>query len=134
MGKHQTGDTGMRFHSTTLREADANLFHIQQFIEHEVQTGIRQGWIAYSRTDALKLFYLQFSDREVFVLGIAPIALPHFLVHPLGCGLSQTICQELHHHLLIGVCVEIGFESVGDGSGEKADFRGKRKEKCFAGR
>ena len=42
MGHHQTRDTGMRFHGTTLRQADANLFHIQQFIEDEVQTGIWQ--------------------------------------------------------------------------------------------
>ena len=40
MGEHETRDTGMGFHGTTLSETDANLTHVDQIVDDEIQTGI----------------------------------------------------------------------------------------------
>ena len=42
MGEHQAGDTGMGLHGTTLRETDADLFHVYQIVDDEVQAGVGQ--------------------------------------------------------------------------------------------
>jgi hypothetical protein len=42
MGKHQAGDAGVGFHGATLGKTDADLFHVYEIIEDEVQTGIWQ--------------------------------------------------------------------------------------------
>ena len=122
MGNHQTADTGMGLHGTALRQADTNLFHIDLLIKHEVQTGIRQRGITHSWTDALKLFDKHLRNRQLLILGITPNILSYLLMHPFCCCLSQTVSQQLCHHFLIRIGIKIGFETVGNGSGEDAEF------------
>ena len=128
MGKHQARDAGVGFHGATLGETDADLFHVYEIVEDKVKAGVWQRGITYGRTDALKLLHEHIRDGEVFILRITPVFLSDLFVHTFCSRLSQTVCEELRHHFLIGVGGEIGFEAEGDGSGEKTYFRGRRKE------
>ena len=103
MGKHQAGDAGVGFHGTTLRETDADLFHVYEIVEDEVQAGVWQRGITYRRTDALEFFNEHIRDGEVFILRITPIFLPDLFVHTFSSRLCKTVSEELGHHFLVGV-------------------------------
>ena len=93
MGHHQSADTGVGLHGTTLRQTDTDLFHVNQFVDHEIQACIRQRGITHSRTDTLEFLNEHFRNRQMLILGIAPDILPHLLMHPFRSSLSQTVSQ-----------------------------------------
>ena len=124
MSEHQTRDTGMGLHGTTLSETDANLFHVDQIVDDEVETGVGEGGVTYGRTNALELLDEHVGDGEVFVGGIPPKFFTNLFVHTFSGGLSKAVGQELGHHFKIGVRIEVGLEARGDGGGEEGDFRG----------
>ena len=120
MGEHQARDTGMGLHGTTLCETDANLFHIDQVVDDEVQTGVGQRGVTNGWPNALELLDEHVGDGEVFVGSIPPKFFTNLFVHTFSGSLSKAVGQELGHHLLIGVGVEVGLEAGGDGGGEEA--------------
>ena len=86
----------MGLHHAVLGEADADFFHIQQFVQQEVYRLVGQRWVAHGGTDALKLLVVQLSDAEVFIGCIAPDVLAHLLVQAFGGSFGQTVGQGLH--------------------------------------
>ena len=119
MGEHQTRDTGMGLHGTTLSETDANLFHVDQIVDDEVETGVGEGGVTHGRTNALELLDEHVGDGEVFVGSVPPKFFTNLFVHTFSGGLSKAVGQELGHHFEIGVGVEVGLEARGDGGGEE---------------
>ena len=126
MGYHQTAHAGVGLHGTTLRETDADLFHVDEFVEHEIQAGVWQRRITHGRSDALELLDKHLRNCQLFVFSITPIFLSHLFMHPFCSSLSQPISQQLCHHLLVRIGVEISFEGHVCRGGEDAEFRGKR--------
>ena len=62
---------------------------------------------------------MELLHSELFIWRIAPIMLTYRLVHALCCSLCQSVGQQLHHHLLIGVVVKVFLQTHIDSSGKK---------------
>ena len=85
-------------HHTALGQSDTNVLHANEVVQQEVHAGIRQRGIAHGRPDSLELLLVQLGNGQLLVGCISPIVAPHFLVHPLGGGLCQTVGQCLDKH------------------------------------
>lgn len=103
MGEHEAGDTGVGLHSATLGETDADLFHIEEVVEDEIQAGVGQRGITHGRTDALELFDEHVRYGKFFILRITPVFLSDLFVHTFCRSLSKTVCKELGHHFFVRV-------------------------------
>ena len=124
MGYHESADTGMGLHGPVLGKADAQLAQVEEAVDKEIETGVGQRGVAYGRTNTLKALGMQLLHRQLLVGSVAPVGFPHLLMHALGSSLGQAIGQQLHHHLLIGIGIEVSLQTHVYRSGKDTDAVG----------
>ena len=107
MSEHQSRHTGMGCHHSAFRESDAHLLHIEELVDEEICTRIRQRRIADGWPDALILLPMLLFDGKMFIGCIAPVGLSYLFVQFLGSSLCQSVAQGLCHHVEI-IIVPVG--------------------------
>ena len=94
-------------HHSAFRESDAHLLHIEELVNEEIRTRIRQRRIANGWSDALIFLPMLLFDGKMFFRYIAPVSLSNLFVQFLGSSLCQSVAQGLCHHVEI-IIVPVG--------------------------
>lgn len=120
MRHHQAANRGMGVHGSVLGQGDADLLHVKQCVQQEIDGLVGQRRIAHGGTNALILLLQQLGNGKRFIGSISPCFFAHIFVQLLRACFGKPVRQCLYKEMLVGVVLVEFFGIRTDGGGEKS--------------